>query len=194
MIGFFGPWIPHKTAALTVTGYDLSEFTKFFPAVQGGTVPTTRALFLMPLLAAAVIIGLQVRRPGFPPAARMLGVALAGALILFTLPPPESIFASEYRPQLLLSVTGALLVALTTLSGSLYVRIRGAWLTVMALTGLGLVIWQFLLLRPLVTDLYNAPVRPGWGLILCLSGLVVLALLGVRDALGGRTSIRPERS
>jgi len=56
--GYFGPWVGHKTAALTVTGPELSEFAKLFPQVQGGVVPVIRALFLTPLVAAAILLGL----------------------------------------------------------------------------------------------------------------------------------------
>ena len=34
IVGYLGPWVPHKTAALTVTGLELAEFAKFFPQVQ----------------------------------------------------------------------------------------------------------------------------------------------------------------
>ena len=65
--GYFGPWVPHETAALTVTGFELAEFAKFFPQVQGGVVPVIRALFLTPLVAAAILfaslapVGWQMR-------------------------------------------------------------------------------------------------------------------------------------
>jgi len=62
LIGFFGPWVAHRTAALTVTSYELSEFAKFFPQVQGGIVPVRRALFVTPLFAATFSLALTVHR------------------------------------------------------------------------------------------------------------------------------------
>ena len=73
VVGYFGPWIPHETAALTVTGFELAEFAKFFPQVQGGVVPVTRGLFLTPIAAVAILLGLVVSRLAARPAVRFVG-------------------------------------------------------------------------------------------------------------------------
>ena len=55
LVGYFGPWVPHRTAALAVTGLELAEFAKFFPQVQGGVVSITRELFYLPLVVAFIL-------------------------------------------------------------------------------------------------------------------------------------------
>jgi hypothetical protein len=39
ILGYFGPWVDHKTAALVLTGQDMGEFVKFLPEVRTGTAP-----------------------------------------------------------------------------------------------------------------------------------------------------------
>ena len=78
-VGYFGPWIPHETAALTVPGSELSWFAKSFGQV-------TRELFVLPLIAAAVLLGLTAQRFVARPIARLGVVALGFLVILASLP------------------------------------------------------------------------------------------------------------
>jgi hypothetical protein len=126
VVGYFGPWIPHKTAALTVTGSELSWFAKPFARV-------TRELFVLPLIAAAVILGLVAQRLVTRPLAR-LGVVVFGLLvILASTPVYDSIASPEYRGQLILMVVGGVLVVLTLFAPRLPRRVwdrscRWCWL------------------------------------------------------------------
>jgi hypothetical protein len=181
-VGFFGPWIPHQTAALTVTGYELSEFAKFFPQVQGGAVPITRALFITPLLAAGVAVGVLVHRRGVSSLLRLVGTGWGLLLAALALPPLQFALDPPYRLQLILVMAGALLILLTTTLGHLSRRVRGGLLTVTALVGLVPALWQALLLRPLVVGLYDARIAPGWGVLICWGGLAMLALIGIHKA------------
>ncbi len=180
IVGYFGSWVPHKTAALTVTGYELSEFAKFFPPVQSGAVPIVRALFLTPLVAAAISIGLLGNRPDGRTWNRLLAIGLAGLLLLFALPPLNYILDSTYRPQLALVVIGGLLILLTLLTSHLSPRLRGSLSALLALTGAVPALWQFALLRPLVAELYDSSPGLGWGVLVCLAGFVLILLSGVR--------------
>jgi hypothetical protein len=182
VVGFFGPWIPHQTAALTVTGYELSEFAKFFPQVQGGAVPITRALFITPLLAAGVAVGVLVHRRGVSSLLRLVGTGWGLLLAALALPPLQFALDPPYRLQLILVMAGALLILLTTTLGHLSRRVRGGLLTVTALVGLVPALWQALLLRPLVVGLYDARIAPGWGVLICWGGLAMLALIGIHKA------------
>jgi len=181
--GYFGPWVAHKTAALTVTGYELSEFAKFFPQVQGGVVPVRRALFVAPLLAASVSLALTVQRSTTRPIARRGATAFAVLLSLFEFPPYQSFLAAAYRLQLVLVGVAILLTLLTPLARQISERVRGALFLILALTGACPALWQIGGLRPLVVDLYGAPVWPGWGVVTCLAGLLLLLLVGLRDLL-----------
>lgn len=184
VVGYFGPWISHETAALTVTGYELSEFAKFFPEVQGGAVPVTRALFITPLLAAGVSIGLLLNRSNARLPIRLVAIALVALPNLLVVPPYDYVFEPQYRFQLTLVALSLLLTLLTTATHQLSSRARGVLLAILSLAGIIPALWQLALLRPLVLDLYQAPIEPGWGLIACIVGLILLLLFGVRTAIG----------
>jgi hypothetical protein len=171
VVGYFGPWIPHKAVALTVTGFELAEFTK--------TMPVTNELFLTPLVAAAILIGLSVHEAAGRLSTRLIGTAFAALLALSTLPPYEYIRDPQYRAQLVLAAGGLLLVLLTPLTHRLARRAQGVLVATLALAGVVPALWQFVLLRPLVVALYNAPIGLGWGLIVCVAGFVLILLSGV---------------
>jgi len=176
IVGYFGPWIPHKTAALTVTGYELSEFAKFFPQVQGGTLPIFRALFLTPLLAATVAFSLLVNGTSKRFWLRLVSTVLVGLVVLVALPPYDYILASEYRLQLTLLVGGLAAILLAFLSPLLAWPLRGILIALLALVGAAPALWQFALLRPLVVALYGTSIGLGWGLIVCTLGSILLLL------------------
>ena len=181
--GTFGPWVAHKTAALTVTGYEVSEFAKFFPQVQGGVVPLRRALFVVPLLTASVSLALTAQRSTTRPLPRRGATAFAVLLSLFELPPYQSFLAAAYRLQLVLVGVGILLTLLTPLTRQISERVRGLLFLLLALAGACSALWQIAALHPLIVDLYGAPVWPGWGVVTCVIGLLLLLLAGLRDLL-----------
>lgn len=183
LIGFFGPWVAHRTAALTVTGYELSEFAKFFPQVQGGVVPVKRALFITPLFAATISLALISHRSKGRPLFRFGGTALAALLDLAALPPYQSLLEPAYRPQLILVGIGLLLTLSTPLTGRLSEHVRSLLFLVIALVGAIPALWQYVLLRPLIGGLYEARVLPGWGIIVCTVGFLLLSLASLRDIL-----------
>jgi hypothetical protein len=183
LVGFFGPWIAHRTAALTVTGYELSEFAKFFPQVQGGVVPVRRALFVTPLFAATISLALIIQRSKGRPHLRFGGTILAALLSLAVLPPYQSLLEPAYRPQLILVAAGLLLTLLTPLADRFSERVRGLLFLLVTLVGIIPALWQYVLLRPLIGGLYRARILPGWGLIVCTVGFLLLSLASLRDVL-----------
>jgi len=185
LIGFFAPWIAHDSAALTVTGYEMSEFAKFFPQVQSGMVPVRRALFITPFFAAIISTALVIRRSPMRSLFRLGATALAVFLSLAVLPPHQSILEPAYRAQLIVVAVGMLLTAATVLTGQLTERVRGILTLLVALAGAVPALWQYILLRPLVAELYRAPVLPGWGLVVCVIGLVLLSVIALRDIFTG---------
>lgn len=191
--GYFGPWVAHKTAALTVTGFELAEFAKFFPQVQGRTVPVIRALFLTPPVAAAVLIGLLAHQPARRPIICLAAMAFAALLALAALPPYEYLLDPSYRSQLALAVGGLLLVLLTPLTRCISRRIRGILTALLALAGAFPPLWQFLLLHPLVVALYHEPPGLGWGLVVCEVGFALLLLSGILQLAvsGQRPAVSP---
>lgn len=183
LVGFFGPWVAHRTAALRVTGYELSEFAKFFPQVQGGVVPVRRALFVVPLFASTISLALVVHRSKGRPLLRFGGTVLAALLGLAVLPPYQSLLEPLYRPQLILVAVGLLLTLSTPLTSRFSERVRSMLFLLTAIIGIIPALWQYVLLRPLIGGLYEARILPGWGLIVCTAGSLLLSLPSLRDIL-----------
>ena len=78
-VGYFGPWIAHPTAALTLSGVDMGEFVKFLPGVLDGSLPVTRQFFYLPPWTVAVTVALLAgsRRLRYPWPLQLAFVLLA---------------------------------------------------------------------------------------------------------------------
>lgn len=180
LVGYFGPWVYHRTAALTVTGFELSWFSKFFPQVGSGVVSIQRERFFVPVVAAGLLWGLWINRLAeLPISHRVLLTGPAALLFLLILPPYDFFLTPEYRRQLLLAIGGMALIPLTLLGCVLPGRAWGGLFALLSLAGGGLALTQFLRLRPLVVSLYGSPVGLGWGAIACVAGFATLAVLGL---------------
>jgi hypothetical protein len=210
--GYFGPWVPHKTAALAVTGLELAEFAKFFPQVQGGTVSLSRELFYLPLIAVFILLALlagrltrwQAGKPAPHRLARLIVPLLLAALLLVALLPYSIVDAVRrafttrspivldppYARQSALVVAGVVLILLAPLARRLPRRAVGILFALLALAAAVPVLWQFALLCPLVVALYGEPPGLGWGLIACVTGFLLLLLSGIIDAAGPGRSAR----
>ncbi len=191
--GYLGPWIAHKTAALTVTGLELAEFAKFFPQVQGGTVAINRVLFYLPLVAACVLLALFVSRSTVRLARWIVLLAICILLTVTLLPYPvvdsarhalatRSAFAidPQYRGHLTLIVVGLAFTLSTRLIGRLSQRIQSILVVILALVGAVPALWQFVILHPLAAALYDQRLGLGWGLIVYALGSTLLVLSGIR--------------
>lgn len=182
--GYFGPWIAHNTAGLTITGVDTGEFVKFLPPVLEGTLPVIRQLLYLPPFAVVVSIALLVgsQRLAFPWIVRLPALLLALPVSLQLLPPawsPASLPTAEFRLQ-----TIALGVLWLMLAGFWLWRYLPSWLTgsltaALALVAATLSSWQFLLAKPAIAEVYNQTLRIGWGWVLCMAGLLALVVAGV---------------
>lgn len=189
--GYFGPWVPHRTAALTVTGFELAEFAKFFPQIQGGTVPLTRALFYLPLVTALILSAFLAGRSSIR-LARMVGPPFLAILLVGALFPYSVVDAvrqalatriplvldPQYTKQTALVIVGAVLALLSPLARRLPRRASGILVVLLALASALPPLWQFARLRPLVVALYDEPLGLGWGLIACTAGWALLLLTG----------------
>jgi hypothetical protein len=181
-VGYFGPWIAHKTAALTLTGVDLGEFVKFLPL--DASVRVVRQVFYLPPLAVILSIALLVgsRRLGFPWLLRLLMLVLALPVSLQLLPPawsPASLLTAEFRLQTLALGLCWLLLAGFWLLGRLPPRLAGVLSTGLAPAAALLAAWQFLSVKPAIDAVYGTPPPIGWGFWVCLAGLAVVAAASV---------------
>ena len=201
IVGYFGPWVGHRTAALTVTGFEMAEFAKFFPQVQGGTLQLTRALFYLPLVTAAILLALAVGRSNVRGVRWIVSPVVAVLLVVALLPYSavdgllQAIAAGvpfvldpQYARQTLLVAAGVLLVLLAPLARWLAGRTWGVVVALLALAGAVPALFQFARLRPLVVALYDRPLGLGWGLVACVAGFVLLLAAGILAA------VRPGRA
>jgi hypothetical protein len=172
VVGYFGPWIPHETAALTVPGSELSWFAKSFGL-------PLREFFVLPLVVAAVLFSLVAQRLVVRSLARLGVIAFGGLLVLASVPVYDSILASEYRGQLVLTAVGVVLVLLTGFSPRLSRHTWGALVVLLALGGIVPALWRFLTFRPRVAALYDDALGVGWGLVLCVTGFALLLVCGL---------------
>ena len=191
-VGYFGPWIAHPTAALTLSGVDMGEFVKFLPGVLDGSLKVTRQLFYLPPWTVAVTVALLAgsRRLRYPRLLQVAFVLLAVPVSLQLLPPawsPASLLTPEFRLQTVaLGFSWLLLASFRPLGRWLAPRLAGALSAILALLAALLAAWQFWIVKPAIDQVYRRPPPVGWGLGLCLAGLAILAVAGAILALRAR--------
>ena len=89
LVGVWGSWVPHRVAALTLSGWDLAEFVRFVP---GALVP--HELFYLPVWCAGVaLVNLQICR--FVGVARQWRAKAMGSRVTRAM--PERIAAAVRR-------------------------------------------------------------------------------------------------
>jgi hypothetical protein len=179
-----------------VTGFELAEFAKFFPQVQGRTVPITRELFYLPLVTTVVILALLAGWSAVRPV-RLIAPLFAAAFLLVALLPYSIVdslrqalttrsyptFDPQYIGQLTLVVVGMVLILLTLLAHQLSGCAQGVLVALLALAGGISALWQFALLYPLVAVLYSEgkddSLSVGWGLVAYAVGIALLLLSSI---------------
>jgi hypothetical protein len=200
LIGYFGPWIPHKAAALVLTGVDLAEYVKFLPEVRSGTLSVPRELFYLPLFSGSLLLVLLASDRGlaYPWPVRWLMVVMSVPVALFMLPPawtPQLMQTPEFRVQavaILVCVLVAASHALLRRSRPILLRLCGVALALAAAIA---PVWQFLRVRPLISNVYNKPLAMGWGPYLTTVSFALIVLLQswLGRLIGDRTRLPCDR-
>lgn len=184
-VGYYGAWIAHGTAALTLSGADIGEFVKFLPGVLDGSLQVFRQIFYLPPLAVVVGVALLVgsRELRYPALARVLAlILLAVPVSLQLLPPawsPASLLSSEFRLQTIALMASWLLFAGFWLWGRLPVRLIGTLAAALALASAVLSVWQYLEVKGAIDAVYGTPPQTGWGFYVCQAGLLLMAAGGL---------------
>lgn len=190
LAGYVGPWIDHPAAGLVITGLDLAEYVKFLPEMLAGRLPLWREGFYLPLLAVSLALSLHA----FDPHLRynwlwrglLLGLALVSALNL--LPPawtPARLLTPEFRQQAMALVFLGAGVAFSPFLALLPGWSRGGVTALLALAAMWVPTRNFVRILDDISQLYNHPQTPAWGLYLMLVGLGVLALVGLAGTIRG---------
>jgi hypothetical protein len=190
-LGYYGPWINHATAALTLSGGDMAEFVKFLPDVLAGTLHVARQLFYLPPLAvvSGVAFLIASRQLAYPWPVRLLVLFFCVPLSLQLLPPawsPASLATPEFRLQAVALILCWLLLAAFWLLGRLPAWLSGLLTAGLSLSAGVLPAWQLLLVKPAIDAVYGTAPTLGWGLFLCLAGLSIMVLVGALLALQAR--------
>jgi len=178
-VGYFGPWLRHATAALTLSGVDMGEFTKFLPQVMDGSLGVVRQAFYAPPFAVVVSVAFLIgaQRLRYPWLVRIPALVLAVPVSLQLLPPawsPASLMMPEFRAQTIALLLCWLLLAGFWLLGRLPGWLTGSVSATLSLAAAGLSIWQFLMVKPAIDQVYHVPPRVGWGFLICEAGLALV--------------------
>jgi hypothetical protein len=190
-IGYFGPWLAHPTAALTLSGVDMGEFVKFLPEVLEGSLSVTRQIFYLPPFAVvagiALLVGSQdLRYPWLPRLLLLLGAIPVSLQILPPAWSPASLLTSEFRLQTVALVTSWLLLACWWFWTRIAVQLTGSLSAALAFLAAALPAWQLLIVKPSVDKVYGTPPSVGWGFLVCMLGLAIVAAMCILLVLRAR--------
>ena len=179
IVGYFGPWVDHKTAALVLTGQDMGEFVKFLPEVRAETAPMLREFFYLPPFAAALglILLMASKRLAYPLVVRAVMLLAVLGLAWAMLPPvwtPQLLVTAEFRKQTVAIAFCLLLLIVHPVLRYLPLRLMALAIMVLALLGAGLPVWQFFSIREAVNRAYGWPVQVGWGLWVTVLGFLIV--------------------
>ncbi len=192
LVGYWGPWVNHKTAALVLSGLDMAEFVKFLPGVRAGTEFMIRELFCLPPLATSLCLALigGNRRLRYPLWARTIMVIIAIVLAIIVLPPYpfvlQALSSDEFRRQFLAGAGCLAIIAASLFYRRLPSAIVASLLIVVSLAGAILPLWQFFSIRSALDRVYGQPIHIGWGLWLTAAGFLVIAGAGAGMVVGQR--------
>ncbi|MEX1019461.1 MAG: hypothetical protein WDZ49_07365 [Litorilinea sp.] len=178
-LGYWGPWLAHPTAGLTVLGLDVAEFIKFLPGIRNQTLTIWREAFYLPAVAISLNLALSAWRPAYryPYWLRLVLVAGAIATALTLLPPawsPGILLTPEFQLQTLtmvLCVVASLLSPFLAHLPRLVGRIASLAL---ALAAGALPLWTLYSTWPEIAAVYAIPIQLGWGPFLVVPGLAFM--------------------
>jgi hypothetical protein len=162
----------------------MAEFVKFLPGVLEGSLRLIRQWFCLPPFAVTASIALLIGSDNlhYAKAVRALGLLLAIPLSLQLLPPawsPSSLLTAEFRAQTIALGISWLLLASFWLLRRLPSWLLGSLSAALSSIALVLPLWQFLIAKPAIDDVYSTPPGTGWGIFLCLTGLVITTTASV---------------
>ncbi|MGQ9626225.1 MAG: hypothetical protein ACUVV0_04885 [Anaerolineae bacterium] len=181
VVGYWGPWVHHCSAALILTGPDMGEFVKFLPQVRAGEERVFRQIFYLPPFAAALgLLALAGSSPlGRRAVPKFILLAFALALSCALLPPaftPSSILSAEFRLQSIAFLVCLFLAFWQGVFGLIPRRFFFGLVLALCLAGAIFPLWQFLALRGAIQAVYGFPIASGWGLWAAPAGLLLTAL------------------
>ena len=189
ILGWYAPWVTstRQLAALTYNALDLTEFCKFI--LRAGIADITREWFLVPLIAAALVLALWASQPARLSAGwRYALTGLAAIFSLIPIPPYPYAFKAyaspEDRGSFWLSVAGLIVVGIVFVFGwRLTGRWRSAAFIALALIGALPAAWEFFRALTAISTVEAFPAVPAWGFYVMIIGFIlVVAGAAMREA------------
>lgn len=185
LMGYFGPWIGHRSAALAWNAYDLFDILRFLPEIESFAIEVNLQSLRLPLVGLGVVLPLLAgeSRAAWRWAAALVGAALA----IGTLPPYPQILDAwrtpGWRVPFWWGIGGIVGTLLAAGLGPYLAGLRH-WLVIAgtALTGIP-AIMTFRRLIPPLRSLYDAPLQPGWGFWSWGMGSLLLIVIALMQAL-----------
>lgn len=179
LVGYFGAWVQHPVSGLTVIGLDLAEYVKFLVPVRTGEIWLWREGFYAPLVAVSLAWSLHAFQPRlrYSWLVRVLLLLGAGAAALNLLPPawsPPLLLTPEFRLQTVAMLLCLGAAGVSPFLGLIPQRISALATLLLVIPALWLPAHTFLRVLPTIADLYNQPLRPGWGMYVMIGGLMLL--------------------
>lgn len=179
LVGYFGPWVGRRAAALAWNAYDLFDLLRLLPEIETGALSVNLQTLRLPLVGVAVLLPMllvDVRSVW-----RIGGAFVGAGLALATLPPYPEIVSAWRTPGWCVPFwwgVGAMLAAgIAIWAAPRLGRYRPwlllAWLAVTTLPAAA----TFARLLPALRTLHAAPIGPGWGFWVCMGGLGCVAVL-----------------
>lgn len=189
LAGYFAPWVAHRTAALSLNGWELTTWAKPLPDVRSGAL-LLRADWLYAPLAAAGLGTALVGALWRPRAARGWLLRLAGAgVCLLALPQYPQVLSAykndpEFGPPFYLAVAGAAACVLSFLAWWLPARWRPLLRVPVAAAGAYYAPAMFAALLPAIGAVYHETIGFGWGTWLTIGAFSLAGLAALAEAIG----------
>ena len=186
IVGYFGPWVAHKDAALILSADDLAEFIKFMPIVRSGQLSIVRELFFVPIWLAAIGLNLLGARSRAVEGRSVLWL-LSVILVLTPLPPFTFLIEAYKSPEFGLTfwttVAAVLISAALALFGRrLPDRVAAILWILFGLAVASIAPLHFIKIQPEIEKLYTFTI--GWGFWAVIIGGVMLSAIGLLRLIG----------
>jgi hypothetical protein len=186
-LGVWGAWIGNSAVALRINSFDMAEWATFLTEVRTGGlhfVPDLLRLSVVLSLIPLAISASEIRTIWLRWAVRVL--AMIPALIL--MPPYPFVlqfwWSESYSLRFIVAALGIIGVMLSVLADR-FVTGRRLLIVTLAAASLGLGAWSYLTLQNPFAIRYAEPIRPGWGLLLFMLGLLTTLIVEVVAVIRG---------
>ncbi len=188
LAGYFAPWVAHRTAALSLNGWELTTWAKPLPEVRSGALLLRANWLYAPLVAAGV--GLALVGASFRPRqARGWAMRIAGAAIcLLALPQYPQVLTAykndpEFGPPFYLAVVGVIACLAAVLAWYVPARWRPLLRVPVAAAGAYYAPAMFNALLPAINAVYHEPIGFGWGVWLCIGAFTAAGVVAVVETI-----------